>query len=251
MRVSGCYAACTNNCDGELTREHIITKALLGEKTYVSIVGKKEKVFTKNNFVVKNLCKVHNNSFRKAEAHMRHFVDFLVEDAKTYHAINTSIPSAEYKPRVFKIKGKYLENWLLKSAINYCYLLNDFEQPDFNFKYITKRLFEDKEFDEPFGLSVIRIGEQMTHKNRGVIGFDPKLDVDGEVCGVGINLSGYFFLIWLPTTNSHRLTREGLKFEDRIYKYDESIIWHGEGIVQQMFAGDGSVVTRSELLIKW
>jgi hypothetical protein len=250
MKVEGCYADCTNECSGALTKEHIISKSLIGKEMTVKINNKEEK-FTKKSFVVNNLCEYHNNRFGNIEAHMRYFMDFLVKDASLYKPINTSQSLSEFNlPNKVSIKGKYLENWLLKSAINYAYLQNEFDRPNFNFKYISKRLFANATFDYPFGLSLIFPDEQKTHQHAGEVFFEPYKD-GNELCGVTINLQGFLFLIWLPTTNSHKITKDGIPVDGKVYKLGKSIEWHSKGYKLNMFAGDGSIVTRSVLKIKW
>lgn len=256
MKVDGCYASVLDNCKGVLSREHIITSSLIGDKMQVNL-SSKEASINKGDFIVRNLCVGHNNSFRKVESHIRQLKTFLHESSLFWTKIRQINMSSLHElklPLKFKIKGDYLEKWLVKTAVNYCYFLNDNKVPNLNFKYISNRLFQSDlfKFEFPYGLSLLHPKMQLTNQFPGQIYFEVIKDENNEIGGVIINLEGYLFFVLFPSENSSTITRTGVTYLNEHFQFsDQSFVWHGGGYKEQQLTLDEQLVTRTEISIKW
>lgn len=260
MEVEGCYAACLDECSGELSREHIISQTVLGKEMRYDVNGETTLV-SKDNFVIRNLCRGHNGKLSPFDTEAKRLNEFLVDSSSLY---NDVLKSSSLPVKAYDIDGLKVERWMLKTGINYRYRMVDTSEVKFPFKYIANRLFKGEKFEFPFGLSVFNIPEQKTHLHAGEIFFDYLFD-DHEIYGIVINLQGNIFFICLPTDNVNYITKVGVPFEGKFYFPVESkpspndeyfhdkrlLLWHCGGLQTSQKNIDNIIVPRSLIRFNW
>ncbi len=258
VRNSDCYARTLNECEELISEEHIISEALL-DKTITCNFHNKEQTFTREEFTLPILCKKHNHYFHKIESHIVQFHRKLVDSLSMFEAIrnhtkqelDSMVYNKELKmPYKISVNGWFLEKWLLKTAINYAFMMDETRRPRFNFEYLNKRLFADEKLEFPYGLSVLRPPEQTNDKYSGGIFFDYAEDSKG-IYTIVINLQGYIFLMLLPSDDTEKIIKDGFLWEGNVYKFDESIFYHSLGENQQVMTSDNIPFTRTKLTFEW
>jgi hypothetical protein len=143
----GCWANSMGDCEGSMTKEHLVSNVILPEK--LSVKGFKwcqeEKEIASASFVNKFLCKKHNNQLSVYD----------VEGGRFYEAVKNVHYKVQSNDTAFfevRINRRNLEGWLIKTLINLS--LTADEDIDINFNSILPFLYRDATLTEPFGLGL-------------------------------------------------------------------------------------------------
>ncbi|NQT54697.1 MAG: hypothetical protein HQ551_00545 [Desulfobacteraceae bacterium] len=114
-----CWAIEHSPCNGEISREHYISKSIF-EQQFIYVTGLnwckgKEKKISIANLTSKVLCEYHNNQLSVVDSAginaIRIFEQFF---PKQYRSVKT-------EPENKVVDGLNFERWLLKTAINLTY----------------------------------------------------------------------------------------------------------------------------------
>ena len=128
-----CWASCLGDCDGGISGEHIVSKALF-ESQVVNVRGFH---WCKHEFkkiglasLTKNaLCRKHNSQLSPIDLKASYAFDVLRQQTKL-HNERARYPHRKHKKIVYSINASELERWLLKTLINITYGGNFFIGPD-------------------------------------------------------------------------------------------------------------------------
>lgn len=112
-----CYFAFTNNCDGRLSKEHIISKAVLKEistpKIFLHSRGEvRQHSINSSGLTVRRLCQRHNSGFHRIDSEAGRFLRAI---QKADQVLNEKPDRAL---RLYLFHGEDLERWLLKTLLN-------------------------------------------------------------------------------------------------------------------------------------
>ena len=198
-----CYAHALGDCDGKLSKEHIISSCTLDP--VVKIVGSKkipEKEISKDSAVAKILCQKHNSMLSPYDAEAKLLIEAL-SFASHAHRIGI-LESFREKPRVDTLNGDLLERWFLKTAINMAYTLNG------NHKYIADKvldyLFSDKKFEHPHGLHRVDYFEFIEEDEfKSIVCVPLIMESDHELGGFAFFIKGHPFNFWFPWLDKSRI----------------------------------------------
>lgn len=268
MKINGCYANILNNCSVKISKEHVISKGILGLKMRAEIMNKVRFV-SKGSMVVYNLCVGHNNQLSPADAEIINLTQFLSQDADRYPLIyNSSEPHNLTLPYNYQVDGKNLETWLVKTAINYKYFMHGRELArELPIDYLVQRLFNGKNFEYPFGLFEYNMDFSRTSEFPGSIFFHyHRIYETGEIYGITVNLQGHFYFISLSADWVHEVIRKGVlnpydgfryfprmdrpeQFSDDSYK--QYMLWHPPGLRTSQTNDKGDIIERSNLIFNW
>ena len=269
MKIEGCYASSLDECSGKISDEHVLSKSILDDHIQITFNGKTTK-YKKGEYILPNLCSYHNSKLSPADNQMAAFTRFMFEDSELFDPIkNGSVLENSIKfPRRINVRGKNLENWILKTAINHSWKRNN-RKPNLNFNYICKRLFQKKQFEYPFGLSIYQIDDPLRGQFQGASEFYDHsvihdLTLEEELYGFTVNAQGTVFFILLPTEHSHLVHKGGVNFNGKNYKIrmhlpsetqeefgSPTLIWHPKGYQTTQLNYEGIRIMRSLISIKW
>jgi len=119
---TGCWAQCRGGCSQRISREHILSKALL-DSEMIRVAGFSwckdgYKTVGINSLTVKALCKVHNNALSPVDEAGVFALRKIRELVTAPHAVDTRTTQPS---RTVRVNGHLFERWLLKTAINTAY----------------------------------------------------------------------------------------------------------------------------------
>lgn len=112
-----CWAKALGDCDGPMTREHIITRALLPKTFKVqgyTWCAEEPRPIGKDSFTSKHLCSAHNNRLSAADAEAVRLRNYLLD----FVFVN---PRAKQKKQVdpfTTLSGTLIARWLCKTHCN-------------------------------------------------------------------------------------------------------------------------------------
>lgn len=202
--MGGCWANCLGNCEGKITREHLLSESLfdgpLITATGIPWLSGQTKSIPLNSFVSKILCEFHNNTLGldvdKAGASA--FRNITKID-KLLAAVKKSDPQRTI-PIV--VDGLLLERWFLKSAINLFAAYNktavwfNGNAPITSPEYLVQHVFGTPTLKYPQGLYSYAGKEgQKVIIDRGVE-YIPVYDPSRRYAGATFRLNGLSFIIW-------------------------------------------------------
>lgn len=157
-----CWANILNNCDGGISREHIVSKSLF-TSSEIDVMGfpwcKKEKKRIGIEAITRKcLCRKHNSELTNLDAAASHAFDVLRQQTKLFND-RSKEPDKKYKKVNFSINATALEKWLLKSLINFSYNSEYFIGHESNEKgrpsdHLVKVVFGIENFRENNGMYV-------------------------------------------------------------------------------------------------
>ena len=105
-----CWAECLNDCEGPLSREHVISAGVFDEIMLhvegIHAFGNESKVVSTANLTARMLCKDHNSRLSPLD----------VEAARLSNAIKAARAGSD--PVTLRVSGALLERWALKSLVN-------------------------------------------------------------------------------------------------------------------------------------
>ncbi|MBP6212728.1 MAG: hypothetical protein KA447_06755, partial [Pyrinomonadaceae bacterium] len=116
-QIRKCHFAYTNNCGAGISREHIISKAVLKELTEDRIRLQtanfvKELPLNSDALKTKRMCRRHNSAFGVVDREIGRFVRVVQQLPKTLEA------QFERPIRAYLFAGFDLERWFLKTLLN-------------------------------------------------------------------------------------------------------------------------------------
>jgi hypothetical protein len=206
-----CWAKGLGNCEGEISKEHLVSAGVLGDKTVLvrglSWCLKDYKEIGINSIVSNILCRKHNSDLSVVDQggiDVLRTIEKIMEIAKERGALPKN--KANRLPiKAREIDGKLLERWLLKTTIN---MMQSQEQAD-NWDsdclgnespplHLVKSAFGMEPLNKPMGLYCpVKIVTQMTATGH-IIGMQFLKKDDSTVVAVDYKFAGVpLFLLWL------------------------------------------------------
>lgn len=208
---NSCWAREIGRCGGGISREHVISDAILAHFTDLTVLGypwclKEPKHIGPASLVAKNLCRDHNSMLSNTDSAAATLFRALREQ------MDTAVPAYD-APVV--INGLYLERWFLKTGINislqkasgptWPYPTSDARVPI----ALARRAFGLDQFESPLGLYWRGYqGEKRMSEDR--INLAPQIVHDDSVGGFMWNFRGLAFVLWF-----HPSERLAESFGDR------------------------------------
>jgi hypothetical protein len=120
-----CWAASLGDCDGKISREHLISECFWDGEKSVFVQGlhwclNEPKLIGVANNTGKILCEKHNNLFGEAGGvdEVAGSARSLIERAVELNNVRIKLRSRHYNRLHFRINGLMLERWFLKTLIN-------------------------------------------------------------------------------------------------------------------------------------
>lgn len=200
-----CWAKWLGDCEGGITREHLISKNILPHE--LSIKGLrwcKEKEITfnpKSSFVSKILCKKHNNLLSDYDSEAGVFLQIVEKWAKVSQKFEKYGFTINEVPIKYEINGNKLEKWLTKTLINF--VVSEASQGiNVQMDKILPVIYSDKlNFESPYGFYLTsEVGEKFDDKFFSFIPLLHKFEIIPELAGGLITFLGLKFIIILPNT---------------------------------------------------
>jgi len=142
MKERRCWANKLDDCDGGISKEHIISKSILSLKHPIVIYSDNEapKELYHNSLRIKNLCVKHNNALSQYDKTIQILARKLVS--------GRGIDNLNLEDRA--IYGRSLEKWFAKTTINLCHKMKP--KPEIDINAIVDVIFEESRFMYPAGL---------------------------------------------------------------------------------------------------
>lgn len=110
MPSRSCWAYCLGDCQGPLSKEHVISAAVFDETMLhvegIQAFGDEPRVVSRASLTARMLCREHNSRLSPLDA----------EAARLSDAIKTA--RADGAPVTHRVNGVLLERWALKSLVN-------------------------------------------------------------------------------------------------------------------------------------
>jgi hypothetical protein len=119
--VKGCWAASLGDCDGKISREHLVSQALFPDGG-VRVRGfhwckDESKNVGLGAMTGKILCQKHNNDLSELDSAAKQTFDTF-NDAWTLHESRQKVITRSWSQKTFTVDGVLLERWFLKTLIN-------------------------------------------------------------------------------------------------------------------------------------
>ncbi len=207
LNHSKCWASSLGDCEGKMTKEHLVSNVILPEK--LSVKGfnwcKEGKEISSSSFVNKFLCQKHNNSLSPYD----------IEGGRFYEAVKT----VHYKLRTgdtsyyeVHISRRKFEGWMIKTLINLS--LTSDENIEVNFDAVLPFLYRNSKLTEPFGLGLAtQVGQwlEISQPNSGFktqVQLQPLfIDKEGKRMLIGGHyiLYGFTFVVYIPSVELSEL----------------------------------------------
>lgn len=203
LTAKGCWAASLGDCEGKISREHLVSKALFpdGNITVSGLPWCKDgpKIVGLASFTGKILCRKHNSELSELDTAVKRAFETLVASMQLFN-VRGKLKSRRWAIKTFTIDGSLLERWFLKTLINLGHngpwiigegshsagLPND---------ELVKIAFGRAAFREKAGLyTATHDGEQVTLRQG--LSLAPKTIGDNLLAGM-FSLCGYRFLLSL------------------------------------------------------
>lgn len=128
-QMNKCWAACLGNCDGGMSREHIVSQGLF-MSDFVDVSGFDWCKDTPTrvglgSLTKKALCRKHNSELSKVDSVAAHAFGVLRDQTKLANDRGKN-PHERYRTVIYNLNATLLERWLLKTLINLGYGSNLF-----------------------------------------------------------------------------------------------------------------------------
>ncbi|MDN4166970.1 hypothetical protein QWY31_15775 [Cytophagales bacterium LB-30] len=247
-----CWASILNDCEGEITREHIISDNLLNKTVITEGLAwckDSRKEIGASNFTVRHLCKKHNNSLSVYDSEIKYYVEVF----KTLYRVNNKFNkygfSIKKVPIVYKISGKKLEKWFFKTMLNIV-LVN---KPNviLDFEKVAQIIFSDQSFEKPYGLSwAVKTGQ--VYEGDDSISFVPIFRNENELVGCLFDFLTHKFVVLVPNEFSplDKFGNLDLPIGNAEDFDNLQINWHNKTITTSAIIGRKRIVTQ-RLEIEW
>lgn len=117
---SECWANCLGDCDGGMSREHLVSKSLFGKEVMVKGLPwckETEKTIGIEGLTSKCLCRHHNSMLSELDNAAKQTLDTLLEACKLLGA-RRNVVTTRWTVKYFTTDMLLLERWCLKTLIN-------------------------------------------------------------------------------------------------------------------------------------
>ncbi len=235
--MNKCWAKGLNGCDGNISREHIISNCLLSDIIQVqgfSWCKAEKKQIGAASFVSKSLCRKHNEQLSPTDEEIMKFVKALKQFNKNRKLFAVNGFSLKPIPIKFEIDGSLLEKWFCKTLINIAMV--NAKEAIIPFKIIVPYLFSAYSLEKPFGLSfAVKVGQKINMKEEIIVSplFNEIADLTKELAGGLFIFNGFYLILLLPCSreplkNNKLVLTGGSLFADN---WDDlQINWHHKEI---------------------
>ncbi|WP_432473358.1 hypothetical protein [Amphritea sp. HPY] len=195
--MDNCWANILNDCDGGISREHIVSKSLfIGTKINVqgfSWCKDEPKLIGLANLTKKCLCKEHNSLLSPLDQAGSHAFDVLRKQAKLIDD-RAKEPNKKFKKVTFSINATALERWLLKTLINFSYggeyyIGHDSDHPGRASDHLVKAAYGLESFSENNGMRVA-YKEGGTINSHDAVQFAPVIKDNKFIYGAKFSFRG-------------------------------------------------------------
>jgi hypothetical protein len=119
--VKGCWAAPLGDCEGKISREHLVSQALFpdGGITVSGLHWCKDEPKTVGLAALtgKILCQKHNSELSELDETVKQAFETLDESMRLYE-LRGKLKARRWTIKTFAIDGALLERWFLKTLIN-------------------------------------------------------------------------------------------------------------------------------------
>ncbi len=255
--MGNCYAHSLGNCKGGISREHIVSKAILDDVIVViGLPGCKEKSMQipKDRLVTKILCQHHNNQlsiYDETIAEHKKHIDLIDKNDSLFNRMPKMVKKNYF---VCTLNGNDLERWFLKTLINICKTDKGLK---IDSEILLPYLFDSIPFEYPYGLgNLTKPGLSLNSSN--IIQMCPLLmDKDDETIVQGgiFRYRGFGYLLLLPPYEFSIEREKPIidsiftgKFQDLLgCQYN----WHNEEIFYTAKKQSGLVVNAQSIKFKW
>jgi len=168
---SQCWASCLGDCEGVISREHLISECLFPNGG-ITVQGLRwcedaPKSIPIQRFTAKILCAKHNNGLSEVDAAVKKSLDTLREAAMLFME-RAGVRSRHWSVKYFNTDMLLLERWCLKTLINFNQhdgfpIDPEASEPNKPTRELVEVAFGLKNFVDPKGLYVIfREGDHFT-----------------------------------------------------------------------------------------
>lgn len=245
-----CWANTIGQCGNKLTGEHLISNAILDKKIVVqgfSWCKDSPKEIGSASLVNNFLCNIHNNALSPCDNEIKNFVSSVENFIKTEQRFTKYGFSMKKVPVTFKVNGKLLEKWFVKTLINIT--LTNEKNVKIPFDKILPILFsENNIFEKPYGINfAIRINQAIEIRNE--ISVQPLFN-ENELFGGLFKFKGFKIIVLLPCSKPP-IHNDILKIPITAEDFSNlQLNWHNEEINMSMLKGRKSVKVLS-LKINW
>ena len=203
--VKGCWAASLEDCEGKISREHLVSQALFpdGSITVSGLHWCKDKPITVGlaSLTGKILCRKHNSELSELDTTVKQAFETFDESMQLFQ-VRSKLKGRRWTIKTFTIDGALLERWFLKTLINLGHdepwIIGEGSHPaGLPNDELVKIAFGRAAFRAKAGLyTAAQNGEQVT-PGQG-LSLTPKTIGDNLLAGM-FSLCGYrFFLSLLP-----------------------------------------------------
>jgi hypothetical protein len=122
--VARCWAAILGDCEGKISREHLVSQALFPEGK-ITVRGlhwcrDEEKTVGLAALTGKILCCKHNSELSDLDSAAKRAFETLDSSLQLFQVRNR-LKARRWTVRTFTIDGALLERWFLKTLINLCH----------------------------------------------------------------------------------------------------------------------------------
>lgn len=154
---NACWAR-SEQCSMSLTKEHVVSNSIL---KYFGPIKFKDDLNELNlgagSYVIKALCEHHNRKLSKFDDEALKF--FTCIDRMSKNIEHPDIKENGIGQKLLNIDGRLLEKWFAKTIFNaLLFESKAFKASNMPFfpspRHILSQLFDDKDFDDPFGLYI-------------------------------------------------------------------------------------------------
>jgi hypothetical protein len=218
--VKGCWAASLGDCEGKISREHLVSQALFPDGN-IMVSGLRwckdgPKTVGLAALTGKILCRKHNSELSELDTAVKQAFETFDASMQLFQ-VRSKLKSRRWAIKTFAIDGTSLERWFLKTLINLSHngpwIIGEGSHPAGQPNpELVKIAFGRAAFREKAGLyTAAHDGEQVTLRQG--LRLTPKTIGDNLLAGM-FSLCGYrFFLSLLPETfkehqGSHLMYRD-------------------------------------------
>jgi hypothetical protein len=117
----GCWAASLGDCEGRISREHLVSQALFpdGSITVGGMHWCKDEAKTVGLAALtgKILCRKHNSELSELDDNVKRAFQ-AIDASMRLHDVRSKIVTRQWAIKTFSIDGPLLERWFLKTLIN-------------------------------------------------------------------------------------------------------------------------------------
>lgn len=197
-----CWARRLNDCEGSISREHIVSDCLLSDVIQVqgfSWCKDEKRQISAASFVKKSLCRKHNERLSPTDTEISKFVKALKEFNKNRKNFALNGFSLKRIPITFQIDGRLLEKWFCKTLINIA--LVNANEAIIPFEIILPYLFSDYKLEKPYGLSfAVKVGQELHMKDEIMVSplFNEITNTTKELAGGLFIFNGFYLVLLLP-----------------------------------------------------